>query len=741
MKGRLFILSNRMPVTIETLEGKTEVRQSSGGLVSAISGYLEGQGSQDYSKVFWAGIPDVNEKVWKEHMEQTESSFTFMPVFVTKKLYEQYYNGFSNSVLWPLFHYFPSYAEYNEQFFEAYEKVNRQFEQILSAHLRKEDTVWIHDYHLLPLAGLLRSRFPELSIGFFLHIPFPSYEILRIIPRHWQVAILKGMLGADLIGFHTVDYANHFIESLKMILNISTENQIVEYENRKIKIDVFPISIDYEKFNLAAENPEVKAKQKFYQEIAGDRKMIFSVDRLDYTKGIGNRLKGYETFLNNHPEFQDKVVFFLVIVPSRDTIVKYAERKKMIDEFIGNFNSKLGYIGWQPIVYQYGHLSFEELIALYTSCHLALITPLRDGMNLVAKEFVASRSDHQGVLVLSEMAGAAKELLGSLLINPNDVGEMAEMILKGLNMPEEEQAARMKGMQKRIASYDVNTWSADFFSKLNSIKLIQLKFEYKFLDTMERINLLNSYADAGERLFLLDYDGTLVGFRPEPSEAKPSENLLAVLDKLSQESNNTIYIISGRDRDSLEQWFGHLNINLIAEHGHIQKVDGAPWESALHNNNEWKERIVKIMDLYNTHCPGAFTEQKQFSIAWHYRNANQHEAALKAETLITELLLNQETTNLEVMHGHKIIEVRLKGMSKGKATKKILEQKSFDFILSMGDDVTDEDMFKELAAIPAAFSIKIGNNPSHAKYNLHNPEMANSLLSTISNYSVHPHKI
>lgn len=726
-----------MPVTIENFNGKAQVRQSSGGLISAISGYLEGNGRDDYSKVFWAGIPDVNEKLWKEHIDSSETTFKYIPVFVGKRLYEQYYSGFSNSVVWPLFHYFPSYAEYNEQHFDAYMHVNKLFEQLLSASLKKGDTVWIHDYHLLPLAGMLRNTFPELTIGFFLHIPFPSYELLRIIPRHWQKGILKGMLGADLIGFHTVDYANHFLESLKMILKIDAENNIVEYENRKIKIDVFPIGIDYGKFNSAAESNEVKEKQKYYQEIAGSRKMIFSVDRLDYTKGIANRLKGYEMFLKTNPDFQDKVVFFLVIIPSRDSIIKYAERKKMIDEFIGNFNSKLGYIGWQPIVYQYGHLSFDELISLYTTCDLALITPLRDGMNLVSKEFVASRRDKQGVLVLSEMAGSAKELTGALQINPNDVGEIAEMIFKGLTMPKEEQIMRMEGMQATVSSYDVNKWSADFFNKLKAIKLIQIKFEYRFLDTMERMDLLNAYADAQERLFLLDYDGTLAPFCSEPSEARPDRRLLSTLEKLCQDKHNSIYIISGRDRFSLENWFGYLPVNLIAEHGSLRKEEGRNWESTSSQNNQWKENIVRIMDLYNAHCAGAFTEQKEFSIAWHYRNANQSDAMPKAETLMTELLLNKETSDLEVMHGHKIVEVRIKGMSKGKATKLILEKQQYNFILSMGDDLTDEDMFKELVNISKAYSIKIGNTASYAKYNLHNPEMANSLLETISNYVVH----
>ncbi|WP_431210302.1 trehalose-6-phosphate synthase [Puia sp. P3] len=321
---------------------------------------------------------------------------------------------------------------------------------------------------------------------FFLHVPFPSYELFRLIPKQWQKDILTGVMGADLIGFHTIDYASHFLSSVEEVLKVEHDGQFLAWDNRKIKADAFPISIDYNLFHDAYDDPMVSEAREKYVELKGGKKMIFSVDRLDYTKGVANRLKGFQQFISNYPEYLEKVIFVLVIVPSRDSVVKYAERKKIIDESVGNLNSGLGNVVWQPIIYKYGHLDFNELIALYTACDLALITPLRDGMNLVAKEFVASRKDLSGVLVLSEMAGAAHELTEALLINPNDVIEIASAIKAGLEMSQRDQGERLQEMQDRISHYDVYVWATDFFNELKAVKDVQLSLRSNFWITSQR---------------------------------------------------------------------------------------------------------------------------------------------------------------------------------------------------------------------------------------------------------------
>ncbi len=736
MQKRLLIVSNRLPLTIEKTHEGISARQSSGGLISAVDAYLGGGGSDVFSEKIWAGVPGCNEEIWNlSSIAEKQSAYQYLPIFIEEETYDRYYNGFSNSVIWPLFHYFPSYAEYDASFFEGYMLANEQFCTLLSGTIKPGDVVWIHDYHLLPLAGMLRERFPQLTIGLFLHIPFPSFELFRVIPKHWQKELLKGMLGADLIGFHTAEYVLHFIKAIEDSLNIENDGHHIIWQNRRIKIEAFPISIDFGLFNGALINPKVQTLREKYLEIKGTKKMLFSVDRLDYTKGIYNRLAAYEKFIIDNPIYRGNVVFVLVVVPSRDTIAKYNERKKMIDEFIGNINATLGEIGWQPVIYQYGHLEFEELLALYTTCDLALITPLRDGMNLVAKEFVASRSDLQGVLVLSEMAGAASELTDALLINPNDMEEIASMIRYGLEMQPNEQQFRLETMRDRIKRYDVTAWAVDYFGELERIKSSQLKFEIKFLDSFTKASLLSAYASAKNRLMLIDYDGTLVPFTKSPADSRPNAELLSVLTELSLLENNEVYIVSGRDSATLDQWLGHLDIGLIAEHGAKVRERNGQWENELTGvSGNWMENVRAIMDRYVAKSPNSFIETKEFSIAWHYRKADKFLSPQRAADLYNEMSEYTQNLPLDVLNGNKVIEVRNRGINKGKAIEKRIAKNYYDFVLCIGDDMTDEDMFVVLANNPHAYTIKVGNHPSFARYNLHTPYLVVELLMSISQY-------
>jgi len=733
MQKRLLIVSNRLPLTIEKNDNLYVQRQSSGGLISAVEAYIGGSGRAVFTERLWAGMPGIDRETW-DKAEPGTSHYEFLPVFTNDEEYELYYNGFSNSLLWPLFHYFPSYAEYDPACFQAYMSVNSIFCETLSAQVRETDVVWIHDYHLLPLAGMLRAKHPGLTIGLFLHIPFPSYELFRVIPRKWQKALLEGMLGADLIGFHTSEYVSHFLKTMDMSLKIAHDNQYIQWHNRQVQVDAFPVSVDYNLFNEAFDRPDIRALRDKYAAIKGNKKMLFSVDRLDYTKGIQNRLIAYERFLQLYPEFVENVVFVLVIVPSRDSISKYNEGKKMIDEFIGNLNSSMGCISWQPVIYQYDHLDFADLTALYTTCDAALITPLRDGMNLVAKEFVASRKDCSGVLILSEMAGASAELSDALLINPNDTEEIADTITAALQMPRAEQEQRLIAMRQLLEKYDVNAWATDFLSELGHVKSQQLKFEVRFLDNFSKSELRNKYEAAEKRLLLLDYDGTLVNFSKVPSGAAPDAELLSLLSCLCEDARNDVYIISGRDSKTLDSWLGHLKIGLIAEHGAKQRKFGEQWSNeALTVSTAWKDKIEKIMDHYVFRSPNSFIERKDFSLAWHYRNADPFLANRRAQDLYEELVEHTLQMPLDVLDGHKVIEVRNKGVNKGLAARKALDAKPYDFILCIGDDKTDEDMFKVLADIRGAYTIKVGHQASFAQYNLYTPFLVSSLLEMLSN--------
>lgn len=715
--GRLIIISNRLPFSIDHEGNQLSLRQSSGGLVSAIKSYFESDSSKNrgFTEKLWVGVADFPQNEWAVVSEKfTGRDFQVIPLFLNKLLYKDYYNGFSNSVLWPLFHYFPSLVEYQAHYYDAYVKVNKYFSDKLIPLLRPDDTVWIHDYQLMLLPEMLRSERPDISVGFFLHIPFPSYELFRMLPTEWKTSILRGVLGSDLVGFHTHDYAQHFLQSVKMILGVDSNFHNMQYQDRLIKADLFPISIDYKKFNTACNDPETK---QYYNEIRNNfegKKVIFSVDRLDYTKGLMDRLNAFDHFLEYYPEWREKVVFVLNIVPSRDDIQAYTERKQQIEQMIGTINGKISTITWQPIIYRYTHLPFSELAALYKAADVALITPLRDGMNLVAKEYVASCSGRKGVLILSELAGAANELNEALLVNPTDIHEVSNAINRALTMPLEEQQQRIALMQQRLSDYDVIKWVSDFLDQLSNVKQEQQKQQSKLLDDRIGSQIHLHYQMAKSRCLLLDYDGTLVPYARLPVEAKPNEELRAILTGLSADPKNSVVIISGREADTLEKWLGDLPLMLVAEHGASFKPRNEQWQQTVSIPDQWKNEIRPIMQMFVTHCVGSFIEEKTNTLAWHYRNTHPDLGFTRSRELINNLSQLLQNTMLQVVDGNKVVEVRMSGFDKGIMSLKIVNDLQPDFVLCMGDDTTDEDMFKALGE--RAYSIKVSNGPTAAQY-------------------------
>ncbi len=740
MQNKLYIVANRLPVTITQHKGKTEIISASGGLVSAISSYLGSTGNQaqSFDAVYWAGIPGCSPKVWQRvNKKVQQDGYTYLPVFTERRLYDRYYNGFCNSLLWPLFHYFPSYAEFRASDFEAYMEVNRQFHTCLVDQLAEEDTVWIHDYQLLPLAGMLRQSHPNLTIGFFLHIPFPPYDIFKMLPWPWQQSILDSLCCSNLLGFHTVHYANNFIQCAQTALGAESRGRHLSVNRRLIRVGVFPISIDYQKFNNSYRQESVEALRQSYRQQIGDRKIIFSVDRLDYTKGVMNRLKAYERFLATNPEYAGKVVFVMVIVPSRDTISKYDERKKMINEFAGYLNGKFGGLNWQPLLYNYNSISFDELCALYTACDLALITPLRDGMNLVAKEFVASRRDKKGVLILSEMAGASEELVDALLINPNDQEEISTAIKTALEMPDEEQEIRMAHMQKRIQQYDVQHWAADFMLRLHEAHSAQESMQIRIADEQVLKQLKTRYLGAEKRLLFFDYDGTLVNFATQPELAVPSSDLLQLLNTLAQNTANTVCIISGRPTNSLESLFKHLPVNLIAEHGAAIKAAGEEWQTPLITDTYWMVELKEVINRYVDLYPNSFLETKRFSLAWHFRNTTLEAGSKELNEIANQFSEHLHTFDLQLLKGNRVLEIRPAAISKGTAVRQWLAHISPDFVLAIGDDATDEDMFRVLKSHPHGISLKVGYQISSADYNLKDTTTVKTLLQSLA----HPERL
>lgn len=716
--SRLIIISNRLPFSIDRSGDELCVRQSSGGLVSALKSYFDrNDDTGAYTEKIWVGSMDTTEQDWNAAREggQLDLDFGIEAIFPDAEVYNNYYNGFSNSTLWPLFHYFPVFVDYKKEQFDDYRKVNQLFADRVAAIYQPGDVIWVHDYQLMMVPDLLRKVLPDATIGFFLHITFPSYEILRLLPTEWKKQLMQGIMGADLIGFHTHDYVQHFIQSAKMILQVESQFNNIYYGNRMVKADLFPIGIDYTKFREACIDETVVGISTALEEKFIGQKIIFSVDRLDYTKGLNFRLDGYDHFLAQHRECKEKVVFILNIVPSRSNISTYTEMKRGIEEQISTINGKYSTLHWQPIIYRYNHLSFEELCALYQAADIALITPLRDGMNLVAKEYVASCID-KGVLVLSELTGAASELNEAVLVNPTDVEEVANAIHTALAMPLIEQRSRLSYMQRRLTEYDVFKWINDFLDQLTITKKEQEALKVNILREEDARRMVADFEKAQKRCILLDYDGTLAPYQKLPSMAAPSNELLDLLTNLTNHPDNDVVIISGRDMATLEKWLGKLPLNMIAEHGACMRYKDGSWMEVVAINTEWKDQVRPLMELFVDRCAGSFIEEKKSTLAWHYRNTDRELGFNRSRELRNSLLQLTANTSLQVIDGNKVLEVRMIGVDKGAASINMLAHIEPDFILCIGDDATDEDMFRALR--DKGYTIKIGRANTAAQYTI-----------------------
>ncbi len=662
-------------------------------------------------------------------MNQLQSIHCY-PVFLTEKEMDKFYLGFCNRTIWPLFHYFPTITSFEKEHFDVYKSVNQKFAKALSNIINpEEDIVWIHDYHLMLLPNIIRQNYPSIPIGFFLHIPFPAYEVFQLLPSKWRVELIEGLLGSDLIGFHTHEYTDNFLRAALRFLNLENNLGIINNKGRLVKIGTHPISIDYLKFSNSTKIETVisktdEIKKQFYLQ-----KIIFSVDRLDYTKGILNRLLGFEYFLENNPHWREGITLVIVVVPSRIGVYHYQQMKKQIDETIGRINGKFSTVKWTPIVYKYGSLDFETLVSFYNASDIMLVTPLRDGMNLVAKEYIASKQDKNGVLILSEMAGSAKELLEAIIINPNSIEEIGESIKIALDMPKEEKMERIKNMQERISRYNVFRWVSDYLNELNKITLLQKQMESQFINQEIENQIIDQYKKTQKRLIMLDYDGTLIEFTNTPKTAGPTKELIHLLHLLIQK-NNHVAIISGRDKETLQNWFENLSISLVAEHGAFFKLFNTNWK--LYQNNidtSWKNAILNILKLYSDRLPGAFIEEKTFSIVFHYRNTDPETQAMIIPELNGHLQNFISNTKLVVNKGSKILEIKPANIGKN-CVAEIFDLRSYDFILAIGDDYTDEDMFKVLPH--EAITIKVGEISTLAKYNIKSPQQVIKLLEKLA---------
>lgn len=723
-KERIIIVSNRLPVQMQRKDGEIQWKSSAGGLATGL-GSVYGAGEN-----LWIGWPGAQVAADEQASVTARlSEKNLRPVFLTPEEIELYYEGFSNETLWPLFHYFPSYVSFHPRQFETYWHVNEKFARAVLEVVRPGDMVWVHDYQLLLLPQFLRQARPDITVGFFLHIPFPSYELFRALP--WRKILLNGLMGADLIGFHTYDDVRHFTSAVTRLLGYPASGNTIAAGEHKIWVDAFPISIDYEAYHAMAEDKATRRVVRQLKNKLQEGKLMLSIDRLDYSKGIIQRLQAYQIFLERHPEQHGKVSLLQLVVPSRDRVPKYKELKEEIDQLVGDINGAYGKLGWTPIQHFYRSFPIRLLSALYRLADVALVTPLRDGMNLVCKEYVASKTGRHptGVLVLSEMAGAARELKEAIIINPTDIWQLADAMQQALTMPEDAQEDRMTAMQQTISRYDIHNWVRNFLDALRRSHLRQSPLPEMLPDSRHTRQLIADFKAAKNRVLFLDYDGTLAGFQPLPEAALPDATLLSLLAQLSADSRTRLVIISGRDRVTLQQWLGHLNADLIAEHGAWRRLAGKGWEPAPHLNGGWKEGMRPLMQSFTNRTPGSLIEEKSYSLAWHYRNADEGLGALRAAELEEDAGPLMAGNDLHLLQGNKVVEIKNAGVHKGSAARQLLAAGDYDFILAVGDDFTDEDTFRAMPE--TAYTIKVGQPPSAARFQIKGVEQVRALLQSL----------
>ncbi|XP_054265178.1 uncharacterized protein LOC128988028 isoform X2 [Macrosteles quadrilineatus] len=722
--GSIIVVSNRLPFVLKRNDkGQLERHASAGGLVTAVAPVVvRCQGIW----VGWPGIhlTDPNEKIPEsDPKDQTPTSGLksekVIAVRVDPQVFDSYYNGCCNGTFWPLFHSMPDRAAFSADHWKAYCEVNQEFATQTIVALKKladspdsgPPLVWLHDYHLMLAANTIRNEGDDLGLrmklGFFLHIPFPPWDIFRLFP--WADEILQGMLGCDMVGFHIEDYCLNFVDCCQRRLGcrVDRKSLLVEHGGRTVRVRPLPIGIPYQRFvELAEQAPQMVTNTT--------QKIILGVDRLDYTKGLVHRLRAFERLLEKHPEHIQKVSFLQIAVPSRTDVKEYQELKEEMDQLVGRINGRFTTPNWSPIRYIYGCVSQAELAAFYREASVALVTPLRDGMNLVAKEFVACQiREPPGVLVVSPFAGAGEMMHEALICNPYEIEHAADIIHRALTMPEDERTLRMNYLRRREKIYDVDYWMKSFLKAMGS--LIVEDGEEMMPTTMQPVTLddfeeyLAKYVGDHKLALLLDYDGTLAPLAPHPDLAVLPNETKAVLERLSNMPDVYISIISGRNVHNVKSMVGIEGLTYAGNHGlEILHPDGSRFVHPM--PAEYQDKCSNLLkNLQDQVCKeGAWVENKGALLTFHYRETPldlRPEMVKQAKALI-------EAAGFTAGQAHCAIEAKPPVQwNKGRASIYILRTAfGLDWcerirIIYAGDDTTDEDAMEALKGMAATFRV------------------------------------
>jgi len=728
---RLVVISNRLPFPLKRSGSGWRTERSTGGLATAMGPILQ---RTHGIWIGWSGeasgaTDDKREKALARWAERER----YFAVDLPPEMARGFYEGFANQTLWPLFHHFPSLLNFDSEHWKAYLEANRRFCDVALEHLRPGDSVWIHDYQLMLLPELLRQARPEARIGFFLHIPFPSSAVFRVLPRREE--LLRGLLGADYLAFHTYSYLQHFRDAVLRILGLESRMDQIEVAGRVVRLDALPIGIAPNEFTdlLQKDEETIRRLAELRQRFTG-RRILLGVDRLDYTKGIPERLRTFSRLLNQAPHLRGKAILVQVAVPSREVIPMYKELRQEVDGLVGKINGELSTPDWTPIVYIRRGIPRSELVALYAAADLAWVTPLRDGLNLVAKEYVACQQGGDGVLLLSEFAGAAAEMGEAFLVNPYDEERTAEVVEQALSLSVEERRERMSALYKRVVRNSAFDWGDRFLANLRDAAAARRDGSSNKPEKLPVERVVAAFRGARTRRLLLDYDGTMVPYARRPQDAVPPPGLIPLLTRLASNPANTVALISGRSRNDIEAWFGQVEgLWLAAEHGAIMRSpESGKWEVYRPNySDEWKQRVYPVLEHFSDRTPGSFIEEKEFSIVWHYRMSDPEFGEWLANELAANLEQMLAETELRPFRGQKTVEVKPIWANKGEVLARLdVMRPAPGFCLAAGDDRTDEDLFARLP--DDVWTVHIGDSLTRAKFCLSSPEEMRQLMNWLA---------
>lgn len=720
-----YIISNRLPVTVTRDESGFNLVPSTGGLATALESVYRQQ------ECYWIGWPGIIAENTEEEnsIRQLLEPLNCIPVFLNQPEYDAYYNGFSNTILWPLFHYHPGHCLFAPSYWEGYQEVNSRFAEAAAAHIAPRDFVWIHDYQLMLVPYYLQHEYTS----YFHHIHFPAPEVFGIIP--WRAELLNGLLKCGHLVFQTSKDAGNFKRACEQY--VVCNGNVFEKAFPDSKVSHHPISIDAHAFSEMADSPPVQEKGNRLRTNYKGQKIILSVDRLDYSKGILERLSAFRELLSTHKEYHGNIVLVMIIVPSRTDVLSYRQHKQQVDELVGSINAAFADPLWRPVHYYYHSMDRETLCAYYSVADICLVTSLRDGLNLVAKEYIACRNNDDGVLVLSEMAGASEELRYALKIHPYDRNQVASALHYALNMEQDEVRARMCSLRKKVFSYTVYDWLNTLFRELYCIYgNLEYTFEQDFHSGILN-QLMLHFKNARERFILLDYDGCLRDFEIHAARAVPTAEILELLQRLQSLPQTHVYLVSGRSMEDMEKWFGNLEIHLIAEHGAWYKsgTGQKEWIPLLDTPQYCMEVLLELLRSYGNRIPGSFIEEKKVGYCLHFRGCRPQDVTPYLDELVNTFIAYVERTGAPFRFtvSPTQFEVLPDNCDKGSGIRKCISFPQNAFIMAAGDDDTDEDMF---AVLPkAAFTFKIGRKETRARIRI--PEINRFLhfLSQLAGYT------